>query len=448
MHKMFKVIRHHTSSGWVASLLAGCVLFPTSVWAVDADTLRAAQALLNNGQSLQAYDLLYPYEEELAGNKDYDYLLGLALLDSGEPGGAVFAFQRVMAVDPNFAGARLELARAYFDMGEMNQARQEFEVLQSQSPPPSVQTIIEEYLAAIENQSLQNKKGWRGFVELGLGNDSNANNAPDQNTFLGFDLSEESREKSSGVISTSAGATYLWPINYSTSFFGNASLSHTSNNQAAFTNSFQYDFSVGMRHAFENGSQLSLNTQAYSTDVDGEFNNSGSNLTAQYSWSLNPTDQLSTYLRQGTVDYDTAFDVKDIKQTLLGVSWQHVFAIPQRPSMIGSLLLGQEDPDQAGSPYGRDYTGLRLSVAMALSHKLNLFSSLGTVSSDYDGAFFSASEQRSDTQNDWSFGSSWKINKTWTLRGVMAVSDTQSNVDIFSYDKTRILFTARSDFLP
>lgn len=435
--------------GFLGALtLCGVLWLPLSAHAANADLLKAAQALINNGQSLQAYDLLYPHEEDLAGDKEYDYLLGLALLDSGEPGSAVFALQRVLAVDPNFAGARLELARAYFEMGEMNQAREEFQTLQTQSPPAAVQNVIEQYLAAIENRSLANKRGWRGYVELGIGDDSNANNAPDLNSFLGFNLSADSQQKSSTVVLTRGAATYLFPINYNLSFYGNAGLSLTSNNQAAFTNSFQYDISGGMRYNFDGGDQLNLSFQSYSTDVDGNFNNKGSNLTTQYSFNLSPNNQLAAYFRVGNIDYDTAFDIKDVSQSLVGASWSHVFGIPQRPSMILSLLQGQEDPDQAGSPYGRDYTGLRLSLALALSHKLNLFSSLGSVSSQYDGAFFGASSNREDTTNDWSLGSSWKINRTWSLRGVLSVSETQSNVDIFQYDKTRIMFTARSDFLP
>jgi hypothetical protein len=40
----------------------------------------------------------------------FDYLLGIAALDSGKPDRATIAFERVLAVNPNFAGARLDLA--------------------------------------------------------------------------------------------------------------------------------------------------------------------------------------------------------------------------------------------------------------------------------------------------------------------------------------------------
>jgi len=56
----------------------------------------------------------------MAGNLDYDYLLGIAALDSGQPDKASLALERVLAVTPDYVGAGSILARAYFALAIMN----------------------------------------------------------------------------------------------------------------------------------------------------------------------------------------------------------------------------------------------------------------------------------------------------------------------------------------
>lgn len=417
-------------------------------FAVEPSLLLAAQSMIQKGQSVEAFDLLEPHEEEYAGDKEFDYLYGLTLLDTGEAASAVFAFQRALAVDPNFAGARLELGRSYFDMGQMQRAQREFTLLQNQSPPDSVSEVIEKYLAAIESRNLSNRQGWRGFLQFGVGDDSNVNNATSADSFLGFTLADDSRETSSSVISTLGGARYDLPLNLESKLFFKGSINHRANNDASFTSTVNYDLLAGYNRSVSRSGDLSIAFQIYSADVDGEFNNKGSNLTGQYALSLSAINQLGLFLRSGSIDYDMAFDVKDVDQTLFGASWAHVFGGRSRVSMVVAAISGQDDAVEDDSPYSRDFTGLRLSLAYPFTHRFNLFFSAGSTDSDYSGTFFDNPEDRSDSLTDLSFGGSWRVNKNWLLRAVMGQSDNSSNIDIFSYDKSTIMFTARSEFLP
>src|SRR3546814_19662724 len=81
-------------------------------------------------------DTLFPYttlfRSQLAaqaegriGDPEFDYQLGMAALDAGRYGEAVIALQRVLAVQPNNAPARAELARAYALAGDIDTARAE-----------------------------------------------------------------------------------------------------------------------------------------------------------------------------------------------------------------------------------------------------------------------------------------------------------------------------------
>ena len=426
-----------------------CFIYSETLYALDQGVLLAAQNMLNQGQSVEALDLLDPLETEYAGNREYDYLYGLALLDTGEASSAVFAFQRALAVEPNFAGARLELARSYFDMGQMQRASREFQVLQGQSPPQNVRKVIDKYLAASESRNLRSRQGWRGFVQLGLGNDSNVNNATTATSFIGFDLDEESRETESSVISTLGGASYDLPLSFDSKMFFKGSVNHRANNDASFTSTINYDLAVGYSTSFLNRNELSIALQTYTADVDGTFNNKGLNFTGQYSFNISSLNQIGFFLRSGFIDYASEFNVKDIAQNITGLNWAHVFSGESRISMVISAIAGQDEPDLDTSKYGRDFTGMRISLAFPLSHRFNLFVSMGKTQSDYELPFNNQfSENRSDTIDDFSIGSNWRINKTWVLRGIVGVTESTSNVDLFDYEKAVLMFSARSEFLP
>ncbi len=65
-----------------------------------------------------AFALLDPLEIARAGESAFDYLLGIAALDSGHVTRAIFALERVLAVQPQNNLARAEIARAYLIAGE------------------------------------------------------------------------------------------------------------------------------------------------------------------------------------------------------------------------------------------------------------------------------------------------------------------------------------------
>lgn len=88
--------------------------------------LQDADRLIKAGKADEAYALLEPEQSRRAGDPDYDYLLGIAALDSGRSTEAIFALERVLAVRPKHLQARAEIARAYLASGEKAAAKQEF----------------------------------------------------------------------------------------------------------------------------------------------------------------------------------------------------------------------------------------------------------------------------------------------------------------------------------
>lgn len=117
-----------------------------------AALLDKADALLKAGKPMQAYDLLEPGEAAYSGDADYGYKLGIAALDSNKPDRAAAALENVLTVDPDFLGARLELARAYFAADKYDLAREQFERVLARNPPGEVKRVVQKYLASIQER--------------------------------------------------------------------------------------------------------------------------------------------------------------------------------------------------------------------------------------------------------------------------------------------------------
>ncbi|RPH60942.1 MAG: hypothetical protein EHM83_13735, partial [Burkholderiales bacterium] len=111
--------------------------------------LAEARRLIATGQADSAFGALDARVADYAGDPEFDYLLGLSALDSGRPGQAVMALERVLMVRPDFLQARAEIARAYFAIRERENARREFETVAAQRIPDEARRVIGRYLDAI-----------------------------------------------------------------------------------------------------------------------------------------------------------------------------------------------------------------------------------------------------------------------------------------------------------
>ena len=94
-------------------LLILLLLFANQVFA-DSPDLNQIKLLVDTGKSSEAYAIMAPEEENFSGNIDVDYIFAIAALDSGNVEKSISIFDRILSINPKFAGARIDLARAYF----------------------------------------------------------------------------------------------------------------------------------------------------------------------------------------------------------------------------------------------------------------------------------------------------------------------------------------------
>ena len=169
-------------SRWLAAGLVGAVLgMPLTAGAQDA-ALEQARAQLASGNAVAAYNLLAPYEAQRAGEPNYDYLLGVAALDSGRATNAVFALERVVAVEPGNALARAELARAYAALREFDAAREQLDIARQSEVPADARPNLERFISAVDAAISRRDTQISGYLALTLGYDDNVNAATSDNS--------------------------------------------------------------------------------------------------------------------------------------------------------------------------------------------------------------------------------------------------------------------------
>lgn len=423
------------AAGSTAAVAQSTNSFDVVVSPAARATLTRAENLLAAGNGQQAWALLQPLEIELAGNPYYDYLLGVAALDTGRYSEAIFSLRRAIAVQPNFSGARMELGRAYYEAGNAGLARPLFVALLDENPPAGVRDVLHRYINAIDARPPVPQPRLDGYLSLFAGSDSNANGSTSNQQFLGFTLNPENLETDSPFFEAAAGFTWLVPQSTQLAWLVNGRASHRDNSDAPFINATVLSAYGGLtwqRGAFFGRAGI----DPYRVARDGDENETYVGADLLLGRRLTPDWDLTLGLRGGAHRFDSAIEVLDVDRVLynVGVTWR----FRERSSLTLQGIGGSDNEKLGGSPYGNSKVGGRLSLSTALGGKAFLHSSYGSLTSDYDGLFFGGpreDEQRTATlriefRDVWTDG--------LTLMPSFRYVDNESDIPLYEYDRTEI----------
>jgi tetratricopeptide (TPR) repeat protein len=402
----------------------------------QAEVLQQAEQLLNQRQPAQAAAMLAGYENSLSDDPDFAYLYGLALFESGRAEQAIPYLEKATAADPLFAGVRIELARAYYQVGRFEEAQKQFEYLTTQNPPPAARRAIDEYLAAIDIRLAQSRwrASWR--IRPSTGWDSNANAATELNDFLGFVLDQRSRQAESAFLDVYGSGDFSRSLGRGRSAQLGAELQGRHYPDANFADSLGLVGRAGMSWS-EDGETRSLRLRTYRMNVDDDFNNQGISLEGAWDHNVSESRRLGVFARLGVLRFDDEFDNRDVDQMLLGFSGTSLLGVGRRGLLTLSALLGKDNPRQSDSRYGRDVFGLRGYGAWRINTHLSGRLNVGWQRYLYDDAFFPDvdTSRRVDRVLDGAVDLVWKFQpKLETTLGV-SYRDNKSNVPLFTYDR-------------
>lgn len=428
------------------TLLAAALLFHALGASADALTDRA-RALLQRNEAAAAYKLLLPQESQRAGDPEYDYLLGVSALDAGDPERAVFALERVLALQPDNLQARAEIARAYLAMGEREAAKREFEAVKARQVPPQVRETIDRFLSAI---AAAERTRVDYYFEYGVGRDSNINSATANSLIaipaLGpFVLDPSLTETYGSYFSLAGGLSFTRKINLPWSLVGGASLAR----REVFTDrdfsTLTGDGNIGLRWA-QGLEAITFGVQAQSFILDRDRYRESAGLVAQWQHSFDERRQATLYGQAAELSYPRQ-DVRDVNRGVIGVAYAHSFAGDYSPVLFGSLYGVEEEVKNESFPnLGHRGGGLRLGGQLRLGGGWSVFGNVSHEDRRYGGTeplFFVA---RKDEQSDLTLGVSYLLRAATTAIAQVSQTRNKSNIVLNDFDRTAVNLLIRQNF--
>ena len=409
--------------------------------AVDREVVyEQAKNALRDGRSETAYQLLVQYEINWSGEDAFDYLFGVAALDSGHAGDAIFSLQRLVARQPDFSGARLELARAYYDVGDNELARIEFARIQSENPPPNVAQTVSDYMAAIEIKSREYQSSAQYYIEVGGGYDSNAPASTDENIFLNFVLNPTNLEQSSAFAKVTLGGFWNNPISPSSQVLFNARVDHRANPSVHFVDASNID--LGAAWSWKSGeSAASIAANSLFSALDGGYNKRDIGVMGTYVRQISDSWTVAGFVRGGAIRFEeAALAIRDVDQVLYGLSLSQDYKSAQ---MSFSLTGNTDDAVDAGEQFSADGYGVRFTNNWYRKGGSVIFLDASATKTEYDTQFFGL--DREDDLYAVTLGSAWSQfpSKGWVTTLNLNYSVKDSTVSLYEFDRLEVGVTLR-----
>lgn len=443
----------------VLSLFIAATFAAGTACATDAE-LDRVRTMLREGKAADAYALLEPQEFNRAGEVGFDTLLGVAALDSGKPDRATLAFERVLAMEPNAAGVRLDMARAYFALGDFVRARQEFDTVAAQNPPPGARAVIDKYLVAIDERERARRTAVSGYVEGVAGYDNNITSVVRDFTnavlatynLPGFQPTGNAVRRSSSILGAAAGVEVTHQLNEAVALTAGADLRRREVLSAHNYSSDQLDLRAGASYTQgENMFRGGVTMQGYRqrTDVPTADRNA-IGLNAEWRRTFGASDQGSLFgalTRQRYPD----IAVNDVDTVALGAGWVHLFEGARKPLLYASVLAGQDNAQNRlanGADNSKRFYSGRLYGQLAIDANIDLFASTGLLYRGDRTAFARSTNVSygSDHTTDATLGVNWRPAQSWTVRPQLTYIENRSNVALSEYHRTEFTVAVRYDY--
>jgi hypothetical protein len=452
----------------MACLAIVTALASSGVLAQDAQLLDNARKLLNSGNPKQAYQELSAVQDKMTGMPEYDYLLGVAALDSGHIDDAIIAFERVLAVMPSHAGAQMDLARAYYAAGSFDLAEAGFMRLRDQNPPPAAMIAINRYLDAIQARKLLTQAGWSAYGELGIGYDSNLTGVPgnfgaaalQSFNIIGIEPTGNSVKRSAWFAQGAIGGEYHYPLSRGWSVFGGGELRGRLYHK-------EPDFTIeqGEVHggaALNAGDDQYRVTAAYSpfdqkgaAPGDPQPTNDRRIGGVSFDWrhALNTKMQAGLGLQVNSIRFPRN-EIENFNQVFLTASWLQSFERKGSPLLYLTAFVSDdraknsfENGVDGTSTKSKNLAGLRSYFQYSLSPKLQLFNGLGVIFRRDKDDFARSTEVKEgrDTYGEATIGVGWQFREKCALRVQFLYSRNNSNVDVYDFNRNEFSSTIRCD---
>ena len=441
-----------------------------------------ADLMIKSKKPAEAYALLEPHEGTYSGEIPFDYLLGMAALDSGKPDRATIAFERVLAVNPKFSGARLDLARAYFAMGSDDLAKKEFTTVLSQNPHEQTAAVIKKYIELIDERHQAKIQKITAYLETSVGYDDNAAAATGAYEigiadYLGMTV--PALRLTYGILTPGASSliygsmyegvsggvdfTRLVSEENGISLLAGADVKHRVYDKVNALNNTNLDLRVGVAvangadnykvtgtfgHYYQAGFTSGTTSNRETIGLGTEWKH-GFGARDQMIWSLNFSQPRYV---GGDASPPAKTNESNTRAVALSGSWLHIFEGKTVPLIFANA---NRSVDRAvylktnGSNVGRTTTGVLAHFQFTPLANTDFFMSGGlTVRHDdspgargSDVTFYARDMTKSITA-----GVTARPWTKWSVKGTVSSTDNDSNISLYKYRKLESSVSLRRDF--
>jgi tetratricopeptide (TPR) repeat protein len=418
-----------------------------------AELIARAEALSQSGKPNEAYELLLSHEDTYIGTVEFDYALGRAALDSGQPDKATLALSRVLALDPAHAGASIDIGRAYLALGDLPRARSTFQKLLSLDPPPEIRAQLQAYLDLADASTSPQpavKSRSQGYLGAMLGWSNNVNQAPSQSVIFvpgvgsNFELSGQNVKKPDSFAGILGGIDLSRALDATYSvFFGGDFLGRRNSHESDF-NVAGYDAYFGLG-AVNGPHAARIQALAARDYLGGSPNRNLEGLTLGYVGTLSATTQLLANVQGGRQRYiPEQFKIFDADYIVFGAGGSQ--KVGERSTVFVVLSAGHQN-DVGGNPSGnRNLVGIQLGGEMVLGARTRLVASAVGERSQYDKIDTGFETERHDVRRAFEGGVHYYLERDLSLRFNLSYAYTRSNIPIYEYTRFEGVLMLRRDF--
>ena len=447
----------------IAALLA---ISATAAWG-QADPIQSLRELINAGRMKDAFELAKK-TEDLLGDPAFDYLYGLSAVETGHAASGVLALERVITAAPDDLNARLELARAYFILGEDARSLEEFNGVLAKNPPKLVQDNVGRFLDAIRARQTAYNVTTRGFIETGFGHDSNVNAGPARTFSLPsgtpFTITDDQAVgQATYLVPYAAGVSVSAPFRPGMIASFSAAVDGRNHNGGTRYEQTGYDVSAGLSILDEDN--LYRATLGYNDFLlDNVRYRYGLSVGGEYQRQLDQKNIASIFTQISDLTYEGTNANRNGKSIVVGANWRHALLDTWATQLTAALFAGRDLNAAARHDYSRALTGTRLGVSTSPHASWVLSAGLSYSRSHYfsaDQSFIGAINQnplalalggpeptinREDTSRGIDLGATWLASRNVSIRLDVNHSRSDSNIEVYASRRTAYSVKARYEF--
>ena len=444
-------MKHTSVMSRFSGALSGALVFAATLQPAAAATdalVTQALALEQQNRAGEAFALLIPYLAERAGDPDYDYALGLAAADSGRPGVAIAAFQRVLAVQPDQSRARAEIARVYAATGDIDSARAAFDTVQNDpTVPDPVRARIGKLVRDYDRQIAGGGTSLTGFGEAEVGYDGNVNSATGLTSitlpvfaFLGpATLSGTATRQGEGFYQLQGGVSLAAGLSRQTRGYVSVLGNWRDNFQSSLFDQAALTGTAGVSHTLASGPVLSLSGQVQRFWLGHSGYRTSYGAIGRVSLPQGRGAALSFQGQYFRYDHDTD-PSRDADRLTASADYSG------RRWFAGVGGGRERTLDNTARHLGYWFAAGQAGTETPLSDRTAVLAGVSAEHREYaarDPLFLA---DRRDTQVDASLGLRFIVMRAISLRPRVTYTRNFSNIDLYDYSRVTASLALRAEF--